>query len=189
MKDSSARSGISKRETACGPGRVRLQTARPPTPSSVKPASTRGTGRCQTRSPNSGRCHGGGPDESGQPNIYVQPFPNIDDGKWQVSTNGGADPVWSSDGRQLFFVTVGPRMMVAEVETEPTFSPGTPTEAFDLSAYSMATGGRRYDITPDGERFILRRPAGTQTAADDAFRGLIVVQHWFQELTERVPSP
>ena len=40
-------------------------------------------------------------DESGQNNIYVQPFPNIDDGKWQVSTNGGDDPVWSPDGRRL----------------------------------------------------------------------------------------
>ena len=122
--------------------------------------------------------------ESGQPNIYVQPFPNIDDGKWQVSTNGGGDPVWSPDGRHLFFLTFPPRMMVAEVETDPTFSPGTPTEAFDLSAYAMGGGGRRYDFAPDGERFILRRPEGAQTPA-----GLIVVQNWVQELTERVPVP
>ena len=83
--------------------------------------------------------------ESGRSEIYVQPFPNVDDGKWQVSTNLGFDPVWSPDGRHLFFATVPFRMMVAEVETEPTFSPGTPTEAFDLSAYRMAGGGRRYE--------------------------------------------
>ena len=80
-------------------------------------------------------------------------------------------------------------MMVAEVETDPTFSPGTLTEAFDLSAYSMFGGGRRYDLAPDGQRFILRRPGGAQTPAGDAFEGLIVVQNWFQELTERVPTP
>ena len=42
--------------------------------------------------------------ESGQSEIYVKPFPNIDDGEWQVSISGGFDPVWSPDGRQLFFV-------------------------------------------------------------------------------------
>ena len=127
--------------------------------------------------------------ESGRSEIYVQPFPNVDDGKWQVSTNLGVDPVWSPDGRHLFFVTLPPRMMVAEVETEPTFSPGTPTEAFDLSAYSMGGGGRRYDLAPDGERFILRRAGGPQTADGDSFNGLIFVEHWFEELTARVPVP
>ena len=126
-------------------------------------------------------------DESGQNNIYVQPFPNIGDGKWQVSTNGGSDPVWSPDGRHLFFVTFPLRMMVAEVETDPTFSPGTPTEAFDLTAYAAFGGGRRYDFAPDGERFILRRIGGLQTPDGDSFNGLIFVENWFQELTERVP--
>ena len=128
-------------------------------------------------------------DESGQNNIYVQPFPNIGDGKWQVSTNGGSDPVWSPDGRHLFFVTFPLRMMVAEVETDPTFSPGTPTEAFDLTAYAAFGGGRRYDFAPDGERFILRRIGGLQTPDGDSFNGLIFVENWFQELTERVPVP
>ena len=128
-------------------------------------------------------------DESGQPNIYVQPFPNIDDGKWQVSTNGGGDPVWSPDGRHLFFRTGALAMMVAEVETDPTFSPGTPTEAFDMSAYEIIGGGRRYDLAPDGERFLLRRSGGAQTSTGDPFEGLIVVQNWHQELLERVPIP
>ena len=61
--------------------------------------------------------------ESGRSEIYVQPFPNVDDGKWQVSTNIGFDPVWSPDGRHLFFASFPFRMMVAEVETDPTFSP------------------------------------------------------------------
>ena len=80
-------------------------------------------------------------------------------------------------------------MMVAEVETDPTFSPGTPTEAFDLSAYQTGGGGRRYDLAPDGERFILRRSGGPQTADGDSFNGLIFVENWFEELTARVPTP
>ena len=91
-------------------------------------------------------------DESGQGNIFVQPFPNVDDGKWQVSTSGGADPVWSVDGRRLFFVELPTRLMVAEVETAPTFSPGTPREAFSLPGIGRG-GARRYDLVPDGERF------------------------------------
>jgi serine/threonine-protein kinase len=95
--------------------------------------------------------------ESGQEEIYVRPFPNVDGGRWQVSTNGGFDPVWSPDGRRLFFLQVSPfRLMVANIETDPTFSRGTLTETFDLSAYALVGGGRRYDLAPDGDRFILR---------------------------------
>ena len=126
-------------------------------------------------------------DESGQPQIYVQPFPNIDDGKWQVSTGGGFDPVWSSDGRNLFFIQLPARMMVAEVDTDPTFDRGTPAEAFGLMDYELGGGARRYDIAPDGERFLMRRATGTQTVGDDAFTGLIFVENWFEELKARVP--
>ncbi len=128
-------------------------------------------------------------DESGQSEIYVQPFPNIDDGKWQVSTDGGFDPVWSPDGQALFFIGTQPgQIMVTEVETEPTFNPDTPTRAFALSGYDTFGPGRQFDLPPDGERFLLRMVAGAQNAtADESFDGLIFVENWFQELTERVP--
>ena len=125
-------------------------------------------------------------DESGQSEIYVKPFPNVDGGKWLVSTDFGRDPVWSPDGRRLFFLQLSPyRLMVADVEADPTFSAGTPAEAFDLSGYELTGGARRYDLAPDGDRFILRRfVAGVQTG--DADR-LIFVQNWFEELTRLVP--
>ena len=124
--------------------------------------------------------------ESGREEIYVQPFPNVDDGKWQVSTSGGFDPIWSPDGRNLFFVDES-QVMIAHVETEPAFSPGTPTVAFSASTYNLSGGGRRYDLAADGERFIMLKPAGMLTTGDAGFERLIVVQNWFQELTERVP--
>ena len=128
-------------------------------------------------------------DESGRPEIYVQPFPSIDDGKWQVSTDSGFDPVWSADGRALFFCGVPFGMMVAEVETEPTFNPGTPSLAFALLGYPTNGGGRRFDLAPDGERFLIRKAEGPEAGEADAFTGLIVVENWFEELKARVPVP
>ena len=126
-------------------------------------------------------------DESGRNEIYVQPFPNVDDGKWQVSTNVGSDPVWSPDGRRLFFNEQPIRMMVAEVQTDPTFSRGTPTEVFPQSGLEFGGGGRRYDLAPDGERFVVRRSGGAQTTGEETFDRLIVVEHWFEELKRLVP--
>jgi len=129
-------------------------------------------------------------DESGRPEIYVQPFPDIDDGKWQVSIDGGRHPVWTPDGRRLFYAAnVG--MMVAEVETTATFDASAPTRAFGLANYRTGgmMGRRSYDIAPDGERFLVPKPVATETAGREPFNGMIVVEHWFQELSERVPVP
>ena len=118
--------------------------------------------------------------------IFVQPFPNVDDGKWQVSTNGGGDPVWSPDGRRLFFNELPIRIMVVDVATDPTFSHGTPSEAFRLFDLNLVGGGRRYDLAPDGERFLVREFGGAETTGEAAFNGLIFIENWFEELKARV---
>ena len=71
--------------------------------------------------------------------IYVQPFPNIDDGLWLVSPDAGVEPVWSPDGRELFYRGFGNTgLMVTQVETESTFSSRTPEPLFSLSIYGSA---------------------------------------------------
>src|SRR5262249_34856024 len=71
---------------------------------------------------------------AGRPDIYVRPFPNINGGTWQVTTDGGARPVWSRDGRELFyatFVTGGSahlRIMAVPVHSGSAFAAGNPVQ-------------------------------------------------------------
>lgn len=59
-------------------------------------------------------------DESGQPEIYVQPFLAKKGGKWQVSTNGGYTPKWSKDGKELFYLSLDNQIMSSEVKLGST---------------------------------------------------------------------
>ncbi len=80
--------------------------------------------------------------------------------------------------------------MMAQIETEPTFSARTPQPLFSRATYTVQGAGRQYDIAPDGDRFLFKKPGDSgQTNDDDQFTGLIFVENWFQELTERVPVP
>ena len=133
-------------------------------------------------------------DETGTPLIYVRPFPNVDDGLWNVSLDFGVSPVWSPDGRELFYRgRAGQDLLVAQVETEPTFSPQNPAPLLSLRSYAIPggpEGARTFDFAPTGDRIIVRTSATAgQTSDEDPFNGLIFVENWFEELTERVPTP
>lgn len=95
----------------------------------------------------------------------------------------------ATDGRHLFFVGNSGQMMVAEVDTEPTFNHVAPTGTFSLTGYPFSRAARQFDLPPDGERFLVRRSGDTQAAGDNAFNGLIFIENWFEEPKERVPIP
>ena len=124
--------------------------------------------------------------ERARPVIVVRPFPNVDDGRWSVPDVVGFRPVWSSDGRELFFVGEAD-FMVAQVETEPTFNARAAEPLFSLRDYEIGRG-RQYDLAPTGDRFIFRKRAA-QAINDARFTSLIFVENWNQELLERVPIP
>ncbi len=128
-------------------------------------------------------------DEEGQPEIYVRPFPDVQAGRWKVSTEGGRHPVWSPDGRELFY-QVGSAMMVVPIDTEPTFRAGNPERLFE-GLYVLAGGrpSRRFDIAPDGQRFLMVKPPGAATDDATAAPDLVLVQNWFEELQRLVPTP
>ncbi|MDA2927349.1 protein kinase [Acidobacteria bacterium AH-259-G07] len=124
--------------------------------------------------------------ESGQREVYVRPFPKVEEGKWQISSGGGREPVWAPEGRELFYRSLnGQEMMMVRVESEPTFTPGSPDVLF-TGRYFYA-GGRQYDISPDGQRFLMIKEA-EQTDEASARTELIIVQNWFDELKRLVPT-
>jgi len=101
--------------------------------------------------------------ESEPPQIYVVGVAGAA-GRWQVSTNGGIEPAWGPDGRELFYVSVENRMMRVPVATGATFDAGVPEPLFPL-ALSPLQIRNRYRVSPDGERFLVLVPAGRGTGA------------------------
>jgi serine/threonine protein kinase/Tol biopolymer transport system component len=120
-------------------------------------------------------------DESGRPEVYVQPYPGPG-GKWQISTEGGGEPVWARNG-ELFYRS-GNKMMAVETTTQPTFSPGKPRLLFEEQYVIGPGGGAAYDVTPDGQRFLMLKAAEQEQAPTQ----INVVLNWFEELKRRVPS-
>jgi serine/threonine-protein kinase len=130
--------------------------------------------------------------ESGQNQIYVRPFPNVDKGRWQVSAAGGDSPLWSPDGRELFYRS-GDAVMAVTVKADPTFSLETPRILFRGTYVSSGIDVRApeesnpWDISPDGKRFLMMKEAGTSMSTEGGPRKINIVVNWFEELKQRVP--
>ena len=128
-------------------------------------------------------------DESGQFEVYVRPFPNVDDARWRISRDGGLFPAWAPDGRELFFrSTASTDLMGVTVETDPTFAAGNPEVVLVApNSVGRPLHGRSWDVSPDGERFLFVRERTPEDAPGDEPH-LVFVEHWFEELTARVPT-
>jgi len=125
-------------------------------------------------------------DETGQREIFVQPFPNVDaGGKWQISLNGGSAPLWSPDGQELFY-RAGETMIVVRIEAEPNFTAGEPRILFSGS-YIAGDNYRAYDVSRDGQRFLMLKELD-QSLPTSRLRSLVVVENWFEDL-ERLAPP
>jgi tricorn protease-like protein len=111
--------------------------------------------------------------ESGQSQVYVQPFPATG-GKFMVSKDGGFQPAWRRDGKELFFVSPDARMMSALIDATGEFHAGIPTPLFPLSInLNSLIGGRQYGVTKDGTRFLVNAAQQTSRVTP-----LTVVVNW-----------
>ena len=120
-------------------------------------------------------------DESGQYEVYVRPYPAAD-GKWQVSTDGGEEPLWSRDGKELFYRN-GQKWMAAAVSLKPKFAAEKPKLLFEAPYPNL--GGRSYDVTPDGQRFLVLEPVESEAAP---VTHLNVVLNWFEEIKQKTST-
>jgi len=126
--------------------------------------------------------------ESGRLEIYVRPFPRVNDGRWQVSTGGGMRAVWGRNGRELFFVDPANMLTAVPVQTSgATFVMGNPAKLFETAFAVTLNAPRDYDVAPNGQRFLminesLARDRNAMPA------GMVVVQNWTEELKRLVPA-
>jgi serine/threonine-protein kinase len=121
--------------------------------------------------------------ESGRYEIYVQTYPGPG-GKWQISTEGGTEPVWNPNGRELFYRS-GDKLMAVDIATQPGFSAGKPRVLFEGRYEPTPATFPNYDVSPDGQRFLMLKPSEQEAAAATQIN---VVLNWFEELKRRVPT-
>jgi serine/threonine protein kinase/Tol biopolymer transport system component len=120
--------------------------------------------------------------ESGRYEIYVRPYPGPG-GKWQISTEGGTEPVWNPKGRELFFRN-GQKMMAVNYTAQPMFSADKPKMLFEGSYVLTPRSFPDYDVSPDGQRFLmLKAPEQAQAPAP-----INVVLNWYEELKQKTAS-
>jgi serine/threonine-protein kinase len=113
--------------------------------------------------------------ETGRFEVYVRPFPGLDS-REQISTAGGMDPVWAPDGRALYF-RWGRELMAVDLLTEPSLRAGRPRPLFEFDSPSNPHGLPSFDVSADGERFVMLRERSAESGAE-----LHVVLGWFGEL-------
>ena len=132
--------------------------------------------------------------EGGQEQVYVRPFRALSERRWQVSTNGGREPLWARSGRELFYLAPDGTLMGVPIEAgtgETSFAAGIPAAVIAAGAYYTETvfhRGRTYDVSSDGARFLRIKidETGLEESADS--RRFVIVENWFEELKQHVPS-
>ena len=100
--------------------------------------------------------------ESGVAEVYVTSFPD-QKGKWQISQGGGTEPRWRGDGNEIYFLNSRNAVMASDVTTAGSFQAGTPHELFQIPVF-YSNNEWAYDVSPDGQRFLVVLPPARQTA-------------------------
>ena len=118
-------------------------------------------------------------DQEGLNQVYVSPYPEPAPKK--ISTGGGYNPLWSPDGKEIFYRN-GDKMIAVTVETEPELKVIASEVLFEGQYYTDSN--RSYDVSQDGQRFLMVKESKDQPATTQ----LIIVHNWFEELKRLVPT-
>jgi eukaryotic-like serine/threonine-protein kinase len=119
-------------------------------------------------------------DESRRSEVYVRPFPNAGAAKWQVSREGGTEPVWAHSGRELFYRNDAGDLVAAEVAPGPSFRVVSEKVLFAARGYISDNRSHNYTVSPDDRSFLFVRPTAGASSR------LVVVMSWFEELRAKV---
>jgi serine/threonine-protein kinase len=120
--------------------------------------------------------------ESGQMQVWVRPFPGPG-GMWQISKEQGREPIWSKDGRRLYYRSLN-QVWAVDVETEGSFSAGKPRLLFEKAGISGGMPIGNWDLWPDGRGFLaVQEDQSKQPFVTE----MILIQNWFEELIRLVP--
>ena len=133
--------------------------------------------------------------------IFVRPYPKMQESRTQVSTTSGGHPLWSRSGRELFYLTLEGALMSVPVSAEAQWRPGVPSRVLDASILGDASPSlRRFDVSSDGQRFLMIDSAtgttgasgasgagGAGGAIESAPARIVVVRHWLEDVARLVP--
>lgn len=113
--------------------------------------------------------------ESGQWEVYVQPFPDVDSGRWQVSVNGGSGPAWAHSMQEMFYVNGSNELVVIDIKPGASFSWGAEQRLFSLDEYRTSRETTMYDVDSDDQRFLMMQ------YGERANTELILVDNWYAD--------
>ena len=127
--------------------------------------------------------------ESGRYEIYVRRFPEVDaGGRWQASSGGGTRPVWARNGQELFYLDLENTLTAVPVQTSGgTFAFGRPAKVLDTAYAEALVSSRPYDVSADGQRFLMIKENLTADRAAPP-GGFVVVLNWFEEMKAKLPA-
>jgi hypothetical protein len=125
--------------------------------------------------------------ESGTDELYVRPFPDVDAGRWQVTTGGGSRAVWARNGRELFYLNLANELMAVSVSGDRILEVGQPKKVLDARYFygEVNNVNPPYDVSPDGTRFLMMKVA--DGAEQSRPVDIIVVRNWFEDLRRLAP--
>jgi serine/threonine protein kinase len=126
--------------------------------------------------------------ESGTSQIYVRAFPDKG-GKWQISNGGGAYPMWSRAGHDLFFETLDNHIMAAAYTVQGDSFVADKVRMWSEQQLGGAVGSvRNIDLAPDGKRIVALMPATESKGAQEAQNHVVFIENFFDELRRKVPT-